>query len=324
MLNAVSEEEARRAREGLEASLSAAVSAVVRSYVADVRSAALSALPGSLRAAASAPEPLPAGEMPTLGAQAGRWAAGVDSGILSAVESAFARTWRRYTDLELSMDSPAYFAMQQYVANVRDRLVRGTYFGVTVYDESFDAVRRAVAQAVAEDWTRPQLAQRIAAELAWETDGPYWRAALADVDSQIDGILDPLGEPGTPAREAARLGDPRVQALRDQRNLAIRHLDAEKSVWKTRAMLIARTEATGAYNYGALQAFDAEGVERKVWLAANGPRTRLTHSEASGQEVKVGQAFIVGGSRLQFPGDPAGPVAEVANCRCTMIAGDYT
>lgn len=321
MLRRVSAEAAIAGRQVVEEALSAAVSEVLRTYVADVRRAALSALPTALRA--SVAEALPDGEMPTLGALAGRWAAGVDAGVLSAVTSAFERTWRRYTDADLSLDSPAYFAMQQYVGAVRDRLVRGTYFGVTVYDESFESVRRALAQAVAEDWTRPQLAQRIAAELSWETDGSYWRGALAEVDSQIDAILDPMGEPGNPVREAARLGDARVQALRDQRNIAIRHLDAEKSVWQTRAMLIARTEATGAYNYGALQAFGAEGVERKVWLSANQPgRTRLTHMEASDQKVRVDAAFLVGGARLQFPGDPAGPVAEVANCRCIMIAGD--
>jgi hypothetical protein len=43
---------------------------------------------------------------------------------------------------------------------------------------------------------------------------------------------------------------------------------------------------------------------------------------ASGQAVGLEESFLVGGYRLKFPGDPAGPVAEVANCRCTMMADE--
>lgn len=244
--------ETRAARDDVEAMLERAARLVVREFVAEVRRATLAGL--NLRPAlVASAEPLP-NEVPALGALAGRWAAGVDAGMLPAIRGAYALAWRRWSTRGLTVDSPAMAALEPYVATVRDRLVRGTHFGVTVYEDSFEAVRRSLAQATAEGWTRPQLAQRIAAELSWETDGAYWRGVQKDVDHQIDSILDPLGEPGAPAREWARLNDPRVQALRDQRNVAIRHLDAERSVWQTRASLIARTEATGAYNYAAEEA----------------------------------------------------------------------
>lgn len=323
-LSKVSAKQALDLRDEVEVTIEEAVRETMQAFLADIENATLSGLAASpyTSMTASSPAPLPGGEVPSLGTMAGRWAVGVDAGTLTAVSAAFERVWRRYSDLGIVMNSPAERAMLAYVASVRDRLVRGTYFGVTVYDESFEAVRRSLAQATAEGWSRPELAQRIAAELAWETDGPHWRNTLANVDSQIDGILDPLGEPGNPAREYARLNDPRVKALREQRNLAIRHLDAEKSIWQARANLIARTEATGTANYGAQQALAAEGAERKMWVSTSGARTRLTHSLASGQVVRLGQPFTVGGAAMQYPGDPNGPVEEVANCRCAMVSPD--
>jgi hypothetical protein len=201
-------------------------------------------------------------------------------------------------------------------------VVLGVHMGVPVYEDSFNRIRLALATSAAEGWTRPQLAQRIAADLAWEEDGPYWRSELARVDSHIDEILDGLGEPGTPAREWARLNDPTVEALRTQRNYAIKHLDAERSVWQTRANLIARTESTGAANFGAEQALIAEGVKTKRWVATYDTRTRPSHLDANDQQVGIQRGFMVGGAVLQRPGDPNGPVEEIAGCRCTMIAGD--
>lgn len=311
-------------RDEVEEIIAAALAAETRSFIKDVRESVLSGLSSSPEVVhASA---LPHGEIPSLGALAGRWAAGVDASVVTAVAVAFDRVWMRYTTQGLIVDSAAERAMRSYISSVRDRLVQGTYFGVTVYDDAFDAVRVALAGAVGEGWTRQELAQRIATELSWETDGAYWRAQKASVDGRIDAILDQIGPPGHPGREYARLNDPRVQALRRERNRAIRHLDAERSVWETRAMLISRTEATGVANYGALEALGSEGSVRKMWLSTEDNRTRDSHRGAplgvGGTVVGLSQAFMVGGAALQFPGDAAGPVEEVANCRCAMVDPD--
>ena len=324
MLRPVGVKASRRIRDRAETMLHDVLAAALRSYLRDVQRAALDGLPPVLTAAAAAPvlDPLPGGDVPTLGASAGRWAAGVEAGTAEAVRAAFAMVWARYTDRDLSLTSPALSAMEAYVLGVRDRLVRGTHFGVTVYGESFEAVRRSLAQSVAQGWTRQELAARIAAELSWEGNGSYWREVQARADLAIDTALDALGPPGTPAREWSRLNDRAVQALRDERNLAIRHLDAERSVWQTRAMLISRTESTGLTTYSAQAALQAEDVATKVWMATNDARTRPSHRAADGQEVPLQSAFVVGGAAMQRPGDPAGPVAESAACRCTIIGGD--
>jgi uncharacterized protein with gpF-like domain len=98
----------------------------------------------------------------------------------------------------------------------------------------------------------------------------------------------------------------------------------ESERWPNRATVIARTETIGALNAGRSDAFVAVAEEtgeelEKFWLATDDSRTRRTHRHAEGQRVPVGSPFIVGGSELQFPGDPSGPAHEVIQCRCTML-----
>lgn len=306
-------------RDSIEESLEDAVGQAVRSWLADVKRAALAAVnsssPNVLLAAAG-------DEMPGMGVLAGWWATKVDDAVVAQVRAALIRSWNRWTDQRIDA-SPSEAAANTYLANVKDRLVQGRHFGVTVYEDSFDRIREALAVSAGEGWSRQQLAQRIAAELSWETDGPYWRKQLASTDKAIDDILDPLGEPGNSAREHAKRNDPRVKALRTMRNQAVKHLDAERSVWQTRAMLIARTESTGAANFGAYRALIEEAVGTKVWMATSDMRTRPSHALADGQEAPVEGMFLVGGHTLRFPGDPSGPITEVGNCRCAMVGGDY-
>ena len=85
----------------------------------------------------------------------------------------------------------------------------------------------------------------------------------------------------------------------------------------------ARTAMTGAQNAGKQQLMeDAEddGIEmRKKWVATLDNRTRDTHQDLDGQEVKVGESFEVDGMKIDYPGDPNADPCLVYNCRCTMI-----
>lgn len=89
---------------------------------------------------------------------------------------------------------------------------------------------------------------------------------------------------------------------------------------RKQAIVIARTEAIAAYNYGAMLGAEATGmVTHKTWRSANQPRrTRPDHIAANGQTVAFNEAFIVGGERMQHPGDPRASAKQVVNCRCTM------
>lgn len=90
-----------------------------------------------------------------------------------------------------------------------------------------------------------------------------------------------------------------------------------------RARMIARTETAAAYNFANLEMAtsieESTGKLNKVWVAASDERVRESHAEADGQSVALDEAFEIGSSSMQHPGDPNGDADEVINCRCTMI-----
>lgn len=95
--------------------------------------------------------------------------------------------------------------------------------------------------------------------------------------------------------------------------------------WPHRAVTVARTETLAAVNGGVYRSAQLDAEARgdpapfKQWIATADQRTRETHKEADKQRTLLSEPFVVGGARLQFPGDPAGPANEVINCRCSMF-----
>lgn len=98
------------------------------------------------------------------------------------------------------------------------------------------------------------------------------------------------------------------------------------SLLKLRAETISRTEALAslhaAQNEATLQLIDTGKVSAdqvtRIWDATEDKRTRPDHVEANGQSVGLYQAFEIGGTRMMYPGDPAGGAANVINCRCNL------
>lgn len=96
------------------------------------------------------------------------------------------------------------------------------------------------------------------------------------------------------------------------------------SLLQLRGETIARTEAIASLNQSQVEAYrqaiDTGTVRpqdvRKVWVATKDKRTRDSHRELDGESVGINERFSNG---LDYPCDPAGPVEEVANCRCTML-----
>lgn len=84
----------------------------------------------------------------------------------------------------------------------------------------------------------------------------------------------------------------------------------------TRSALIARTETTGAANYGRMSQMTRDGVATHIWLAQ--PDARAEHAELDGTEVPIGEEFGYG---LRYPGDPAAGPGMVCNCRCVLLPG---
>ena len=300
-----------------EVEVTRAVNRATRRVLARLRVAVRDALePAPLVAAATAGAGAgSAADLPALGTVYGWWAEEVDAEVLASVRKAFRSGWAGASDGRIS--STSLDASETFIARVRDRLVRG--IDPPLPDEAFNLVRTSVAKSAAEGWSRDRLAARIAAELSWETKGAYWRSELARADAAIDAILDPLGKPGTAAREYARANDPVVKSLQAERSRQILKLDQERTYWQTRASRIARTEATAANNYGALNALQQEGAPAKKWVASFDKRTRDAHARMNDQIVPIGKPFVMDGYHLQMPGDPTAPAHLVINCRCSIV-----
>lgn len=308
MLKPRTEETAAAARDEIEREISKAVGRAVRMFLARM-----------VRESRGTVDSLTAASTPmTLGEAYGWWDAAVSAEVMQSVHGAFRVIWEDVSDgkiLSTSLDGA-----ERYAASVKDRLVRG--LDPSLPDDAFDKVRVSLASGMAEGWSKDELSRRIGAELSWDKNGPYWQSERSRAESAIDAILDPLGGPGTPAREWARMNDPRVRELQGDMSRAAQRIAADDSHWKMRADRIARTEATGAAGYATLDALGVEGAVGKEWLSGGGPRTRPTHAAANGQVQALDKPFEVGGFPMMMPGDPSGPAKEVVNCRCVLVGVD--
>jgi len=87
-----------------------------------------------------------------------------------------------------------------------------------------------------------------------------------------------------------------------------------------RAATIARTEIFATWNMAITAAFQlaTERPTHKRWLTALDERVRPDHRALHDETVRWDELFIVGGYRMAYPHDTAGPADQVVNCRCLV------
>jgi len=127
-----------------------------------------------------------------------------------------------------------------------------------------------------------------------------WQAAVARTRFASDHRLDRL-----PDRIYSDLSEPPRPGSRD---------------WQRLALGYARTMATSDFGQQTLERLAAQGQPAKRWVAHHDDHTREEHRDIDGTAVPLGLAFIVGGSPMQYPGDPSVPPELTYNCRCVLIA----
>lgn len=93
---------------------------------------------------------------------------------------------------------------------------------------------------------------------------------------------------------------------------------------KSRATLIARTEATTATNLGKEQGAKSWLSEQgqkgyKQWLGRADSKERPTHIALNNRIIPMEDNFEVGGELAQYPGDDGLSADERCNCRCTTL-----
>ncbi|MDR1995115.1 hypothetical protein [Azonexus sp.] len=111
-----------------------------------------------------------------------------------------------------------------------------------------------------------------------------------------------------------------AQSLQETIGNVAAHL-AETSV--SRASMIVRDSLSSAWSTAsydrALQS-DGAGVRmKKTWRRSGKVFSRIAHDLADGTCIPIDQPFVINGSNIRHPHDPAAPLAEVINCGCICL-----
>ena len=101
-----------------------------------------------------------------------------------------------------------------------------------------------------------------------------------------------------------------------------RRKDEATTAYAARLRTLARTAATANAAHRMATSDLARKRGRLRWVTVHDNRVRPTHVAADGQVQDLGTPFHVGDAYLLYPGDPAGPLKETANCRCILIPTD--
>jgi uncharacterized protein with gpF-like domain len=206
------------------------------------------------------------------------------------VEAAITKTFTKTSNLAFKMMlAPAWFMSAK----------RG-------YDIAEDVIGKSTKKDVTSSWdiVNPLVREWI------DTNG------LLRAEGINDTTLDLLR-----LKIAASLAEG-VAAGEGRGQLSSRILDATDDVYedmdRNRANLIARTETCATVNWGQVQTYKVEGVEKKEWLATQDERTRDDHIDADKQLVGIDEDFEIGGDAMQAPG-LGSDASQNCNCRCTIL-----
>jgi hypothetical protein len=154
-------------------------------------------------------------------------------------------------------------------------------------------------------------------EVRWDIAHPLSKELLAKAGlrtgERLTEAVQPILREVITAAYAEGLS---VKDTAERIRLAIR----DAAPWQ--AEMLARTDLVSLSNGGSVMAAKMVGMPYKQWQATLDAKTREEHADADGQIVPMDQPFDVGGELLDYPGDPAGSDANVANCRCTVLYAD--
>ncbi|UYP17729.1 phage head morphogenesis protein [Rhodococcus sp. Z13] len=217
----------------------------------------------------------------------------------------------------------------------------GAAAAVDVVEEITDLPRETPTEPVNNSPLARKARKIVAAALGKPTDDiTRLDRLLASLPTVRDLQSDYLGQvrnrmvntPETVFRDIAKDLDKGLAAgegIPEQRARVQKFLSPATGDWAGRAQTVARTESAGAMSHATIEAARLrnelldEQLEQ-TWICTLDSKTRRSHWAADGQRVPLGGKFRVGHAELRFPGDPRGPVEEVANCRCrvAVLAAD--
>ena len=246
-------------------------------------------------------------------------------------------------DVDLLAEGPSDWESLQAVEDWRDA-VEDQYLDLAepVLNNFLRRVR-TLAEDALDSPVLTAAGDRVPNPFAWTSVRSVWQAAIRDLirDGRgrrrlpqyvtVQRILEDSGLPvavyedvrALLKRAASEGWGERKTKIELGRMLGTSRRKGEATpAYAARLRTLARTAATANAAHRMATSDLARKRGRLRWVTVHDNRVRPTHVAADGQVQDLGTPFLVGGAHLLYPGDPAGPLKETANCRCILIPTD--